>query len=130
MHWSEKYIGRNFDPLTYDCLDLAVDVARDELKLKIISPEHADRPIENQEQGAAINTMKHDFAIRVDEPIEGHPVILYDRGVPSHIGVATFVNGQWQCLHNLTGMGVVMERMSRMRIDAHGGVEGFYKWLS
>ncbi|MGF1792908.1 hypothetical protein L4D21_20125 [Photobacterium profundum] len=116
--------------MTYDCLDLAVDVARDELKLKIISPEHADRPIENQEQGAAINTMKHDFAIRVDEPIEGHPVILYDRGVPSHIGVATFVNGQWQCLHNLTGMGVVMERMSRMRIDAHGGVEGFYKWLS
>lgn len=128
MHWTEKYIGRVFDPLTYDCLDLAVEVANNEFNLFITSPEHVLRPINNGEQAQTIELMKHDYAIRIDEPVEGHPVVLFDRGEPSHIGVATFVNGQWQCLHNLAGMGVVMERMSRMRIDAGGGIEGFYQW--
>ncbi|MGF1873755.1 hypothetical protein L4D77_00220 [Photobacterium frigidiphilum] len=128
MHWTEKYLGRVFDPLIYDCLDLAVEVANNEFHLSITSPEHALRPIDNGGQATTIALMKDDFALRVSEPIEGHPVILYDRGEPSHIGVAAFVNGQWQCLHNLVGMGVVMERMSLVRLDAGGGIEGFYQW--
>ena len=127
-HWSEAYLGRVLHPLEYDCLDLAVEVARQELGLTLTPPPHAARPWDPHERAKQIATLGDAFAERVAAPVEGHPILLYAHGVPAHIGVATVVNGQWQGLHNLRGMGVVLEPLSRLRIDPQGGIEGFYRW--
>ncbi|WP_434359924.1 hypothetical protein NF212_06550 [Parasalinivibrio latis] len=125
MHWSDAYVGRRYDSDTYDCGDLARDVAWDRFGLCLEFPAHASRPDRLESEIRALETS---FAEKVGTPSDGEPVLLYHRGYAAHIGVAAHINGEWHCLHNLKGMGVVRERMSRLEHCPGGGIAGYYRW--
>lgn len=129
MHWSTKYIGLRYNREHFDCLDFAVEVARVELNLNIDSPPHINRPQGSRERASMILSECLDYAERVSTPVEGHPIILFSNNHPSHIGVAAYVDGCWQCLHNTRGNGVICQPISRIERDFKTGIEGFYRWI-
>ncbi len=129
-HWSDAYMGREYLPGVADCAALAQAVAREVLGLAVALPaEHATQPFARNVQ---IRTHRDSVAERVQEPIEGHPVLMLARGRLQHIGVMCDMGGRWYVLHADDGFGEVIRQPLRLRGDVHFVdecvIEGFYKW--
>ena len=127
MHWSDRYVGLPYVPETGDCAALAERVAREVFGQVIGLPvSHASG---YREQAKQIKELQADYAVRVDEPFDGGPVLFMGRGRTCHIGVMCWLAGEWWVLHARQDYGeVVRERLRDMtRISFQ--VEGFYKWL-
>lgn len=127
MHWSERYIGQPYIRGDQDCAALAERVAREVLGIDVQVP--AQRGQGAFARSAQIEREKFDVAERVDEPIDGQPVIMICCGRAQHIGVMCDLGGEWWVLHADEGFGAVIRQ--RLRDLAPGGirVEGFYRWL-
>ena len=127
MHWSDKYVGIPYIPETADCAVLAVRVAKEVFGKDIALPVAHAATI--RAQAKQINDLKDDYAVRIDAPVDGCPVLLVGRGHSCHIGVMCWINNEWYCLHaNQSFQFVTRERLREMT-RIHHRVEGFYKWL-
>ncbi|MGB3290923.1 MAG: hypothetical protein WBA83_16750 [Burkholderiaceae bacterium] len=127
MHWSEKYIGEPYIPEVADCAVLAVRVAKDVLGRDIALPVSHAATI--RAQAKQIDELKDDYAVCVDAPIDGQPVLLIGRGHSCHIGIMCWVANEWYVLHaNQSFQHVTLQRLRDMtRMDYK--VEGYYQWL-
>ncbi|MCD5326770.1 hypothetical protein ACFFU8_18105 [Chromobacterium piscinae] len=127
MHWSDCYVGRDYEPGTADCAVLACDVAREVLGVDIQLPgARRDGPFG---RNAQIQQHQSEFARRIDAPVDAQPVLLIARGRAQHIGVMCQLAGEWWVLHADEAAGFVLRQRLR-DIARHGyTVEGFYEWL-
>ncbi|MBD9476506.1 hypothetical protein IB268_26585 [Achromobacter sp. ACM01] len=128
MHWSDKYLNLPYVPETGDCAALAALVAREKLGICADIPGSHEETL--RAQAAQIARVKADFADRVDEPVEGHPVLLLSRGDLFHIGVMCRLAGEWWVLHADKTFGAVIRQRLRFMTMIDYKIEGFYRWKS
>lgn len=122
MHWSDDYLGVDYDAQSYDCATFAVEVAQ--LHGFIVSlPSYA---LQGDNASELISGFKADYAKPVDHPMEGQPVLMISKGKPGHIGVCTKINNDWYVLHNIEKMGVIRQPLTAITEK----IEGFYQWLA
>jgi len=129
-HWSDAYMGREYDPDIAHCGTLAQAVARDILGMAVWLPAvPARQPFARNQQ---IRAHRDAVAERVPAPADGHPVLMLARGRLQHIGVMCDIGGRWYVLHADDGFGEVIRQPLRLRGGVHFVddcvIEGFYKW--
>jgi len=127
-HWSDKYIGRPYIAGVADCMHLAEEIALDVLKINPKLPQSHETSL--RKQAEQIDRLKADYAIKVCEPIDGHPVLFIARGRFYHCGVAAIINGNPWILHNDQSAGMVLRQRIRDITLLHFKLEGFYKWIA
>lgn len=126
MHWSDKYVGEPYIPGEGDCAALAAKVALEVLGIADSLPvPHASG---HRNQAKQVYEHKDNLAVRVDAPIEGHPILFNARGQTCHIGVACWLAGEWWVLHADQGIGFVIRERLRDMTRFRYSTEGFYKW--
>lgn len=124
MHWSDPYVGMEYEVDGLNCAALAEQVAGEVLGLEVCLPgKHQKTPYG---RNAQIASHKDQFARQVAEPVDGHPVLLLARGRLQHIGVMCWIAGEWWVLHADEGFGEVVRQ--RLRSLSGYEVEGFYQW--
>lgn len=128
MHWSDKYLNLPYVPETGDCAAIAALIAREMLGINADIPDSHEVTL--RAQAAQIARVKSDYAERVDEPIEGHPVLLLSRGDLFHIGVMCRLAGEWWVLHADKTFGAVIRQRLRFMTMIDYKIEGFYRWKS
>tara|TARA_R100000655_G_scaffold83222_1_gene122800 strand:- start:151 stop:534 length:384 start_codon:yes stop_codon:yes gene_type:complete len=127
MHWSDKYIGQPYIPESGDCAAFAERVAREVLNIDPGLPASHESGL--REQAKQITELKDTYAVQVDAPVDGQPVLFVARGRFFHIGVACLINGETWILHADQSAGaVICQRLSDMTRWAFK-LQGFYKWI-
>lgn len=124
------YLGRPYVPGRYDCADLVVDVAREQLGLEVALP---GRAASLRARDAQIETLTTALAHPVDTPAEGDVVLMRAIGrrhpVGRHVGVWVHPPGHPpHVLHCAAGAGTCLHPAAGL--DARGyEVTGVYRWL-
>lgn len=127
MHWSDKYVGEPYTPETGDCAALAERVACEAFGIEVGLPQsHAAT---YREQARQIMELREDYAVRIDDPVDGCPVLFIGRGHLCHIGVMCWVGNEWWVLHADQSFGSVVRQRLRDVTRIHFRLEGFYKWI-
>ena len=125
-HWSDKYLGEPYVPDSGDCAVFVHRVTRAEFDIDPLIPtSHASTL---REQAKQIHSAKSDLAVKIDQPVEGCPVILESRGRTSHIGIMCWMVGEWWVLHADQSVGAVVRERLRDITKLRYKVEGFYQW--
>lgn len=126
-HWSQNYIGLPYVEGEADCAALAERVAKEVLRIDPKLPQSHASGLRGQAE--QITALKAEYAVRVDTPIDGHPVLFAARGRFFHIGVACHLAGEVWALHaDQTSGSVICQRLRDMTRWSYS-LEGFYKWL-
>lgn len=127
MHWSDKYVGESYIAETGDCAALAERVARAEFGIEVGLPQsHATT---YREQARQIMTLRDDYAVRIDTPVDGCPVLFVGRGHLCHIGVMCWLANEWWVLHADESAGYVIRQRLRDVTRIHFRLEGYYEWI-
>lgn len=125
-HWSDRYVGLPYIEQTGDCAALAERVAREVFGLTIGLPtSHATT---YREQAKQILELRDDYAVKIDEPFDGCPVLFIGRGRLCHIGVMCFIGYDWWVLHADQSSGYVVRQRLRDVTRIHFKLEGYYRW--
>lgn len=128
MHWSECYLGQPYIPGVADCASLAERVAHEVLGINPGLPQSHETSLRGQAE--QISSMKGDYAVRVDAPIDAQPVLFIARGRFFHCGVAALISGETWVLHNDQSAGMVIcQRLRDMTRWAYS-LEGYYRWIA
>lgn len=126
-HWSDEYLGRPYIKGVADCMHLAEEVAIDVLGINPNLPQSHETSL--RKQAEQIDRLRADYAIKVSEPIDGHPILFLARNRFYHCGVAAMINGSLWVLHNDQSAGMVVRQRMRDVTLVHFKLEGFYRWL-
>ncbi len=125
-----SFIGRPHIVESYDCADLAVEVARELFARDVALPTARPRPQGQRGQGVAIRAMAGELAFEVTEPVPGDLVLMQSAGqeLPGHIGTYFFVNHQAHVLHTSVTLGYASLHKLRALPAFNLRVVGFYRW--
>ncbi len=128
MHWSEKFIGREYVRGEYDCASLVVDVQKEIFSRDV--PDTGERPAlrsaEMAKLAEALDTLGNTVE-RVETPEEGCAVQIKVSMHLVHVGVYFEQGGEGYVLHNIRKHGVISTRMKDLW-KFGWAVEGFYRW--
>ena len=135
LEHAQRYVGKPYVAGVFDCADLAVMVQWELFGRVVVLPTHRKRPAGARGQAREIAALRDVIASRIDMPVTGCGVLLYEpdgseQGSPVlwHIGTVFIANGVAWVLHNSEAMGSAalqrLEDLGRwgMRLD------GFYAW--
>ncbi|MBV7502109.1 hypothetical protein [Achromobacter sp. ACM05] len=126
MHWSDKYVGVAYVPVTGDCAALAAKVAEAEFgTVPNLPTSHA---LTLRDQTTQILQHRDELADRIDQPFDGCPALFIGRGRLCHIGVMCWLAHEWWVLHADQTAGSVIRQRLRDMTRIHFKLEGFYKW--
>ncbi|TGV09714.1 hypothetical protein E4695_04185 [Alcaligenaceae bacterium 429] len=125
-----RFVGRPHIADSYDCADLAVEVARELFARDVVLPTHRPRPHGQRGQALAIQAMANDLAFEVTEPVDGDLVLMQSAGqeLPGHIGTYFFVNYQPHVLHTSVALGQASLHKLTALPAFSLRVVGFYRW--
>lgn len=125
-----RFIGRPHMAESYDCADLAVEVAREIFSREVALPAVRPRPQGLRGQGVAIRAMADELAFEVAEPVDGDLVLMQSAGqeLPGHIGTYFFVNYQPHVLHTSVALGQASLHKLTALPAFSLRVVGFYRW--
>ena len=129
-HWTEKWLGRPFEPGEYDCLHFARDVLAVEFDIILHLPERHATCIRLIARKIADG--KGEAAVRMTGPPgEGDGILMSPYGSRlggSHVGICATPGGIPHVLHCVNDLGSVLWPLAG--IEARGWqVEGAYRWL-
>jgi hypothetical protein len=128
---AERYVGTPYVEGSFDCADLTDLVQRELFGRETGLPVHRVRPIGAMGQAREIRKWQGELATRIDEPVTGCAVLMFEPGPTSpiwHVGTV-FISGQdvW-VLHNSFAMGsALLQRLPDMCRQGMR-VDGFYAW--
>lgn len=125
VHWSDQYVGKPCNPVTYDCAEFAKDVLHNKFNKYITIPSRADtlRGLSKQ-----IESLKEDYAYPVGTPQEGDGVLMMGRGRLDHIGIYCEINNIPYVIHAMRNCKQVV--LTRIRdLDKIGlTFQGYWRW--
>lgn len=127
-HWTERYIGQEYEVGSADCARLLARVRREEFGLPVPSDIEVERAASRLGRVGQMEDLVSEFGALTDSPVDGDAVLMVCRGRPSHIGVYASVGGEPCVLHAMENAGHVV--LHRIR-DLHRvflSVEGYYTW--
>lgn len=125
-HWSDKYLGEAYIPEIADCAVLAVRVAKEVFGKDISLPTAHAATI--RAQAKQIDDLKDVYALKINAPVDGCPVLLIGRGLSCHIGLMCWMAGEWWVLHANQSFQFVTRERLRDVTRIHYRLEGFYQW--
>lgn len=122
-HWSEKYIGMQWQEDSFNCADLAVLVQREQFGHEVlVEGAHSG---DFSQLDAAIRAGINRAAIEVQIPQDGDGVLIRN-GSLLHVGIYCEM-AEPAVLHNVHKAGVVCHRVRDLK--RYGFViEGYYSW--
>lgn len=127
-HWTERYIGQEYETGTADCARLLARVRHEEFGLPVPSDIEVERAASRLGRVGQMEDLVSEFGVKTESPVDGDAVLMVCRGRPSHIGVFAMVGGEPCVLHAMENAGhVVLHRirdLSRVLLS----VEGYYAW--
>jgi len=127
-HWTERYIGQEYETGTADCARLLARVRHEEFGLPVPSDIEVERAASRLGRVGQMEDLVSEFGVKTASPVDGDAVLMVCRGRPSHIGVFAMVGGEPCVLHAMENAGhVVLHRirdLSRVLLS----VEGYYAW--
>lgn len=127
-HWTERYIGQEYETGTADCARLLARVRHEEFGLPVPSDIEVERAASRLGRVGQMEDLVSEFGVKTESPSDGDAVLMVCRGRPSHIGVFAMVGGEPCVLHAMENAGhVVLHRirdLSRVLLS----VEGYYAW--
>lgn len=126
-HWSDAYVGQPYVAGEHDCAALAVQVQREVFGREVLLP--AERAHGLRGMSAQIESLKEDYAVRVETPAEGDAVLMVGRGHLDHIGLYCLIDGVPYVLHAMKKSGQVVRHRLRELLDQGLKVEAFYRWV-
>lgn len=127
-HWTEQFIGQEYEAGTADCARLLAQVRRDVFKLPVPTDIDVERAASRLGRSAQMSDLVEAYGHKTDTPKDGDAVLMICRGRPSHIGAYALVSGEPCVLHAMENAGHVV--LHRIR-DLHRvmlSVEGYYAW--
>lgn len=127
-HWSEKYIGQEYQAHTADCARLLSKVRRQEFNLPVPADIEIDRAASRLGRIGQMQDLVSEFGAKTDNPKEGDAVLMLCRGRPSHIGAYCIVNNEPCVLHAMENAGMVVLHRIRELNRVFLTVEGYYSW--
>ena len=127
-HWSEKYIGQEYETNTADCARLLAKVRSEQFGLPVPSDIEIDRAASRLGRVGQMSDLVDAYGIKTDSPKEGDAVLMVCRGRPSHIGAYCIVNGEPCVLHAMENAGMVVLHRIRELGRVLLSVEGYYTW--
>lgn len=127
IHWSDQYVGQPYVPQTGDCAAFAQRVAREILKIDPGLPQAESSHYRAQTR--QIIAHKDAYAVKIEQPEDGHPVLMLARGKLCHIGVMCRVANRWWILHADQPSGQVL-RQREKDLSLKYQVEGYYRWIA
>ena len=126
MHWSDKYLGLEFVPGTFDCVSLVEKVRREVFNQNIAMPsERENSPFW---RNSTIRSNMERFVAPTKNPVDGDAVLLLVRGRIQHVGIYCLIQGEAWVLH-------IIEKMASHRIRVRElvsrgyRIEGYYRWI-
>ena len=128
---AEKYVGMPYLEGEFDCADLAVLVQWELFGRRVALPARRRRPLGAMGQAREIHALQADLADRIDAPVTGCGVLMYepvDNSQRWHIGTAFVAGNDVWLLHNSFGMACAcLQRMADLqRFGAR--LDGYYAW--
>lgn len=121
-HWSDAWLGREYDAARFNCADLALAVQREHFgrALDIVGAH----PVGALAQAHAVEAEVWRHAQPIDAPRDGAVVLLEARGRLRHIGVYCDIAGG-MVLHAMKKAGVIRTPLRDLpRIGMR--IEGYY----
>ena len=122
-HWSDEWLGRQYELDRFNCADLVLAVQREHFDrcLDIVGA-HPTGPLA---QACAVEEAGWRPVHRIDTPLDGDVVLLQNRGRLRHIGVYCALR-EGMVLHAVKRMGVIrtaVRDLPQIRMS----LEGFYR---
>lgn len=127
-HWTEQYIGQQYEAGSADCARLLAQVRREVFSLPVPSDIDVERAASRLGRQSQMTDLVDEYGVKTESPQEGDAVLMLCRGRPSHIGVYAMVGHEPCVLHAMQNAGHVV--LHRIR-DLHRvflTVEGYYAW--
>jgi hypothetical protein len=127
-HWTERYIGQEYEAGTADCARLLARVRHEEFGLPVPSDIEVERAASRLGRAGQMEDLVDAYGYKTEAPKDGDAVLMLCRGRPSHIGAYALVNGEPCVLHAMENAGhVVLHRIRELhRVSLQ--VEGYYAW--
>lgn len=127
-HWSEKYIGQEYQVNTADCARLLSRVRKQEFRLPVPDDIEIERSASRLGRVGQMSDLVDAYGKKTETPQEGDAVLMLCRGRPSHVGVYCIVNGEPSVLHAMENAGMVVLHRIRELNRVFLSVEGYYSW--
>ena len=127
MHWSNKYIGKQYIVGEYDCGHCAEEIQRNEFgRVDFILPQRMSAGIRGLSK--QIEARKEDYVLRTETPEDGDLVLMKSRGALNHIGVFFKHKGVEYTIHAMKNLGAVAShRINDLKLIGLT-IEGYYKF--
>ena len=128
MHWSTRWLGRDYVRGRYECGELVVDVERAEFGRCLRLPRaHSVR-----ERDRLVLALQGELAEATLAPVEGDGVLMRARGrrapVGHHLGVWCALAGGPHVLHLTPGLGSCVHALASLP-GRDLELVGVYRWL-
>lgn len=127
-HWTERYIGQEYETGTADCARLLARVRHEEFGLPVPSDIEVERAASRLGRIGQMEDLVSEFGVKTESPVDGDAVLMVCRGRPSHIGVFAMVGGEPCVLHAMENAGHVVLHRIRDLGRVLLSVEGYYAW--
>ena len=133
MHWSSKYLGRQYDAAAFNCMDLVREVTK-EIKGKDVPrfTRHYVMDSHDVVTEADAQFLFQEWASPVNDPEEGDVVLMRIRGKARNIGyhAGIFVPGPQiaHVLHCLKEYNTCMSNIAKLD-PFNLCLVGYYRWL-
>lgn len=127
-HWTERYIGQEYETGTADCARLLARVRHEEFGLPVPSDIEVERAASRLGRVGQMEDLVSEFGVKTASPVDGDAVLMVCRGRPSHIGVFAMVGGEPCVLHAMENAGHVVLHRIRDLGRVLLSVEGYYAW--
>ena len=125
-NWYEKYIGEPYIEETNDCMRLVERIANEVLGLKPNLPK--EHPTSLREQAIQFASLKDVYAVKIDKPLDAHPILFIARGRFYHAGAVVLINEEVYVLHNDQTAGMTILQRLRDLTRWVYEFQGFYQW--
>jgi len=126
-HWSDRYVGEPYEPLTRDCAAFAARVQLEVFGRTVKLPQLGTDDYRAIARG--VSARAHEVVVRTDTPADGDGVLMMGRGYINHIGIYTVMAGEPWVVHAFITCKSVVRHRLRMLPGFGLTVEGFYKWI-
>lgn len=119
LHWSTKYLGKPWHPVTLNCWSLVQHVYRNELEMDIADMDVNARVMRDVLRGFRDSSEFTNW-VRVPsvmDSLEYDVALMSSTERPSHVGVVVAGSSAFRVLHITPSYGSVIEDLGSLRIS-------------
>ena len=122
----ERFRGIPYDEDEMDCADVVVLVQRELFGREVHLPNGRPRGRRGQLE---LGELSKAYATRTETPRDGDLVVMFEHGVPGHVGVYFWLAHDAWVLHSTERIGCSELHLARELPNWGARIEGYYSWV-